>query len=95
VRIDTLVGGISFAVRVIPRAGRSAIGGTRDGALIVRVNAAPVDGAANDELIEMLASALRVPRRSVVIVSGERGRLKRIQVSGIDAAAAARVFAVR
>ena len=48
-------------IRVIPRAGRSGFAGLRDGALIVKLAAAPVDGAANDELIALLAKTLRVP----------------------------------
>ena len=93
--IESFSGGIPVAVRVIPRASRSAIDGTRDEALLVRVKAAPVEGAANDELIETIARALDVPKRSVTIASGARGRLKRVQVSGIDAATAARRLAVR
>ena len=71
-------------VRVMPRAGRSGFGGLRDGALLVRLAAAPVDGAANDELITLLAKTLRIPRRAITIVSGERSRSKRIRIAGID-----------
>ena len=71
-------------IRVIPRAGRTGFGGLRDGALVVRLAAAPVDGAANDELIGLIAKALRVPKRDITIVSGERARSKRIRIAGID-----------
>ena len=71
-------------IRVIPRAGRSGFGGLRDGALLVRLAAAPVDGAANDELIALLAKTLRIPKRDITIVSGERSRSKRIRIAGID-----------
>ena len=71
-------------VRVIPRAGRTGFGGLRDGALLVRLAAAPVDGAANDELIALIAKALRIPKRDITIVSGERARSKRIRIAGID-----------
>ena len=71
-------------VRVIPRAGRSGFAGLRDGALLVRLAAAPVDGAANDELIGLLAKTLRIPKRNITIVSGERSRSKRIRIAGID-----------
>jgi uncharacterized protein (TIGR00251 family) len=69
-------------VRVIPRAGKSGIAGTRGNALLVRLNAPPVDGAANAELIEILADAFGVPRRCVEIVSGERSRQKRVRITG-------------
>ena len=73
-------------VRVIPRAGRSEFAGLRDGALLVRLAAAPVDGAANDELIALVARGLHIPRRNITIVSGERSRSKRIRVANIDRA---------
>ena len=72
-------------VRVVPRAGRSGVAGVRDGALLVRLAAAPVDGAANAELIEILAKALDLPRRRIEIVSGDRSRSKRVRVIGLDA----------
>ena len=75
-------------VRVVPRAGRSAIDGMRDGSLLIRLSSAPADGAANAELIELIARALRVPKRDITIVSGERARQKRIRVAGVDGATA-------
>lgn len=71
-------------IRVIPRAGRSGIAGLREGALLVRLAAAPVAGAANAELIAVLAKALDVAKRSIEIVSGERSRSKRVRISGFD-----------
>ena len=56
-------GGVELDVRVIPRARKTTLDGVRDGALLVRVAAAPRDGAANDALIEYLAGALRLPRQ--------------------------------
>jgi len=76
-------GGVILSVRVIPRSARSGLAGTRDGALLVRLAAPPVDGAANAELVEVLAKALRVAKRAISIVSGERGRLKRVRVEGV------------
>jgi uncharacterized protein (TIGR00251 family) len=74
---------VELRVRVIPRASKSGIAGTRDGALLVRLNAPPVEGAANSELIQVISDALGVPKRSISIVSGERSRLKRIRVEGM------------
>lgn len=71
-------------IRVIPRAGRSGIAGLRDGALLVRLAAAPVDGAANAELIDVLARALDISKRSIEIVSGERSRSKRVRIAGFN-----------
>jgi uncharacterized protein len=81
--------GVVIDVRVIPRAGRSAIAGTRDGALLVRLSAAPVDNAANAELIDVIANALGVPRRAVSIAAGERSRRKTLLIAGTSAAVVA------
>ena len=70
------------------RAGRSGLAGVREDRLLVRLNAAPVDGAANAELIEVIARACDVPRRAVEIVEGERSRQKRVRVAGLDVATA-------
>ena len=69
---------------MIPRAGRSGIAGLREGALLVKLAAAPVDGAANQELIALLAKALRIPKRDITIVLGERARTKRVRIAGLD-----------
>lgn len=81
---------IAFAVRVVPRSSRTAVGGVRDGALIVRVSAAPVDGAANEAVVAALADALDVPARDVRI---ERGAAARRKVVSAPARAAARLEA--
>lgn len=83
--ISSTSGGVVIDVRVVPRAGRAGVAGTREGALLVRLHAAPVEGAANAELVETIAKALGVPKRAVSLVSGERGRLKRVRVEGVTA----------
>ena len=78
--------GVLIDVHVIPRARKSEIAGTRSEALLVRLNAPPVDGAANSELVDLLAAAFGVPKRDVSIVSGERSRAKRVRIKGRTAA---------
>lgn len=87
--------GILIDVRVIPRSGRSGIAGVRDGALLVRLNAPPVEGAANAELVAVIADALSVPKRAVAIVAGERARQKRVRVEGVSVADATAALAPR
>lgn len=87
--------GVVIDVRVIPRAGKAGIAGTRNGAMLVRLNAPPVDGAANAELVEVLSDALGVPRRSVTLESGERSRSKRVRVVGITVEHVNRVLVQR
>lgn len=72
---------IVFRVLVVPRASRSEIVGEHDGSLRVRVAAPPVEGAANDELIRVLAKRVRVPRSAVSITSGHAGRLKQVRIT--------------
>ena len=86
--IQATPGGVIISVRVIPRAGRSGLAGTRGDALLVRLNAAPVAGVANAEVIDLFARVLDVPKRAVSIVAGERSRQKRVRVTGIDLATA-------
>jgi len=73
------------SVRVIPRARKTEIAGTRQDALLVRVNEPPVGGAANDALVALFAGRLGVPRRAIRIVAGERGRSKRVAIAGVSA----------
>jgi uncharacterized protein (TIGR00251 family) len=75
--------GASCTVRVTPRAGHSSIVGVRDGHLIVKLAAAPVEGAANAALLVWLADAFHLPRRSVSIAAGERSRNKRVTFEGV------------
>jgi uncharacterized protein YggU (UPF0235/DUF167 family) len=72
-------------VRVTPRAGRSLVAGVRDDTLLVKLAAAPVDGAANDALIALLSTALDLPSRNIQIVSGHRSRTKRVAFAGVTA----------
>ena len=73
---------VFFSVRVVPRASKSEIAGEIDGALKVRLCSPPVDGAANAELIKMLAREFGVSRGRVEIVSGQNSRTKRIRITG-------------
>jgi uncharacterized protein (TIGR00251 family) len=68
---------------VQPRASRSEVLGLHGDALKIRLAAPPVDGAANEALIELLADQLDVPRAAVRIVSGVRSRTKVVEVAGI------------
>ncbi len=69
---------------MVPRAPRSAITGTRGDAILVRLAAPPVDGAANDALIEFLAGTFDRPRRDVTILSGLKSRDKRVAIDGLS-----------
>ena len=75
-------GSLSFLVRVQPRASRTQVDGEWEGALRVRLNVPPVEGRANEALRRFLADCLNVPLAAVRIASGERNRLKRVEIQG-------------
>ena len=78
--VDERGGRAHFAVRLIPRAARSAVAGVREGALLVRVTAAPVNGAANKALLALLSAILKVPKTAIRIESGATSPRKRLSV---------------
>ena len=82
--ISSAPDGIRIQVRVIPRASRSGVDGIRDDAVLVRLNAPPVEGAANAALVDVLSDLLDLPKRAIAIVSGDRSRSKIVRVTGID-----------
>jgi uncharacterized protein (TIGR00251 family) len=76
-------GAIYFNVRIVPRASKSEIVGEHDGALKIRVSSPPVDGAANAELIKLLAKTFGVAKSEVEIIGGQTARSKQIKLSGV------------
>ena len=73
---------ITFTVRVIPRASKSEVVGEFDSSLKVKIAAPPVDGAANEEVVKLIAKAFGRSRADVEILSGHTSRTKRLRVSG-------------
>jgi uncharacterized protein (TIGR00251 family) len=77
--------GVTFAIRVHPRARKNAITGELGDALKVALTAPPVDGKANEACIEFFANLLKVPRSSVTIAAGQNTRNKVIRVTELSA----------
>lgn len=71
------------AIRVIPRARRDEVAGERDGRVLLRVTAPPVDGAANAAVRKLVAKRAGVPASRVEIVRGETSRDKVVRVDGV------------
>ncbi len=84
--------GIVSKVHVAPRASQSEIVGEHNGAVRVRLVAAPVDGAANEELVRLLARAFHVPRGVVEITAGRSAKLKTVRVAGLESSAMTNPF---
>ena len=76
----------AVAIRVQPRSPNDSVAGERQGAILIRLKAAPVDGAANGALLRFIARKLGVRQRDVSLVRGQTSRQKWIQVAGRTAA---------
>ena len=83
--INESANGVSFAVRVHPKARRDAITGELGNALKLSLTAPPVDGRANDACIEFFAEILKVPKSSITIASGASSRNKVLHIAGLTA----------
>jgi uncharacterized protein (TIGR00251 family) len=79
-------------VRLQPRAGRTEVVGEREGVVVIRVAAPPVDGRANEALCAFIAERAGVPKRSVSVVAGERSRDKVVRVDGVESFALRRAL---
>ncbi len=85
--VAAVTNGVRVAVRVMPRSPRTAIEGVRDGRLVIRVTAPPVDDAANEAVVAAIADALDISKRSVRIAAGATSRNKSVEITGVSAAA--------
>jgi uncharacterized protein (TIGR00251 family) len=82
---------VTLTIRVTPRASANALAGVRDGVLLIRVTAPPVEGKANDAVVALLAKALGVPRGAVRIERGTAARTKRVSIPSSAQAALERL----
>jgi uncharacterized protein len=83
--VHEISSGVTFSIKVQPRAKRNAITGELGDALKISLTAPPVDGKANAACIEFFANLLKVPRSSVTIAAGQSSRNKVIRVVGLPA----------
>ena len=82
--IRETAGHITFSIKVQPRAKKNAINGTVGDALKVSLTAPPVDGKANQAVIEFFSGIFKIPRSSITIASGETSRIKTIRIVGVS-----------
>ena len=75
-----------IVVRVIPRSSKIAISQEDPSSFKVRLTSAPVDGAANAQLLQILSGKLSLPVREIRLISGEKSRMKRVLINGLDLA---------
>jgi hypothetical protein len=93
IRVSEADGRVRFAVRVQPRASRTEVAGVHGDALKVRLQAPPVDGAANAALVIFLAETFAVSRSDVRILAGDNARSKIVEIAGVAADAVRNVAA--
>jgi hypothetical protein len=89
---NIVAGTVIFAVRVQPRARKDEIAGEIAGAVKIRLQAPALEGRANDALIEFLAQLLKTPKGAVRILTGERSRVKRLEIRGVTKQQIERLF---
>ena len=84
--IESADGGVLLLLLIQPKASKSEIVGPHNGALKIRIQAPPIEGRANEELVAFLAGFFGVPKRSVSVLKGETGRRKTVFIAGITIA---------
>lgn len=70
--------------RIIPKSSRNEVVSEESGLVKIKVTSPPVDGKANKAVVDLLAKQLKVPKKDIQIVSGEKSRNKKIRISGIS-----------
>jgi uncharacterized protein (TIGR00251 family) len=77
--------GITIEVKVEPRSSQKGIEGVMDNNVLkVKLTSPPVEGAANDQLIEVIAEELRVKRSQVKVIRGQASKRKVVEISGLE-----------
>lgn len=79
---DARAEGVLLRIRVVPRASRTAVSGVQGDALKIRLQAPPVDGAANEALVSFLAEALDIKRNAITLERGQASRNKAVLIRG-------------
>lgn len=77
---------MTIEVKVLPKSGRDQIRGFANGILKVRVSAPPIEGKANERLIELISRTMEVPRSNITIIKGRTSRIKTISIEGVSQA---------
>jgi len=71
-------------LKVTPNARTNEVTGIRDGIIQVKINASPIEGKANSELVKYLAGLLEIPKSNISILRGHTSRNKTIEIAGRD-----------
>ena len=82
-RITATAAGVCLEVQVQPRSSRNQVVGEQEGRLKIKLTAPPVEGEANQALVDFLAQLLRIPKKDIKLLKGESSRHKLIEIKGI------------
>ncbi len=82
--IEAIQGGVRLHLFIQPKSSKNEIVGPHNGELKIKITAPPIDGRANEGLIEFLSDHFNIPKRSISLVKGETGRHKTVDLQGID-----------
>lgn len=90
--IETVKGGVRLHLFIQPKSSKNEVVGSHNGLLKIKITAPPVDGKANECLIEFLSDVFDIPKRDITIIRGETGRNKTVELSGVTAQVAQEVL---
>ena len=77
--------GITIEVKVEPRSSQKGIAGVMENNVLkIKLTSPPVEGAANEQLIEVIAEALKVKRSQVKVIRGQSSKRKVVEISGVE-----------
>ncbi|MFM6928341.1 MAG: DUF167 domain-containing protein [Bdellovibrio sp.] len=82
--IEEIKGGVRLHLFIQPKSSKNEIVGPHNGMLKIKINAPPVDGEANQELIAFLSKFFKIAKREITLVKGETGRQKTVDIAGVD-----------
>jgi uncharacterized protein len=75
---------IDIEARIIPKSSRNEIIHLEGGIIKIKVTAPPVDGMANRAVIELISKGLKIPKKDIEIISGEKSKNKKIRIYGVS-----------
>lgn len=82
--IESIKGGVRLHLFIQPKSSKNEVVGIHNGEIKIKITAPPIDGRANEGLIEYLSDLFDVPKRDIILAKGETGRHKTVDIAGVD-----------
>lgn len=93
--IESIPGGVRVHLFIQPKSSKNEVVGVHNGEIKIKITAPPIDGRANEGLIEFLSDHFDIPKRNVLLVKGETGRHKTVDLIGIEESHARQLLKAR